>query len=273
MKVSVLMDDKGSEQLSLTAEHGLSYWIEYGGKKLMFDFGATSAPLENAKKLGIDISEADYMICSHAHYDHAGGFIPVMEQGLAKDLITGCHFFEDKYAFNGVKYTYLGTGFTKENLNSLDIRHIECDNTFELMPGCYVIGNFERKYPFETIPERFVKESATGFVRDNFEDEICLAFDTEKGVIVLTGCSHPGILNMLTTVNKRLGKPIAGVFGGTHLMEADDERIAKTLAEMKNLGVGILGFSHCSGKCVYDAMKEDGSIKSCHLATGDMILL
>lgn len=267
------MDDKGSEQLALTSEHGLSMWVEYNDTKLLFDFGSTSAPINNAEKLGIDISNADYMLCSHAHYDHAGGFIEVMNNGLAQSLITGKGFFEEKYGFNGVKYTYLGTGFTKEDLQKHGIKHTECADMLELVPGCYVLSNFERKYDFEKIPERFVKKTEEGFVKDRFTDEICLAFDTKDGLVVLVGCSHPGILNILSSVGSRLGKRIAAVFGGTHLMEADNQRIAFTLAEMKKLGVGIYGFSHCSGNPVHEAMAKDPSIKACHLATGDVLII
>lgn len=271
LKITVLMDDKGSEQLALINEHGLSMWVEYNGVKLLFDFGSTSHPLCNAEKLGIDISSADYMLCSHAHYDHAGGFIDIMKLGIAKKLITGKCFWEEKYGFNGVKYTYLGTGFTKDDLKKYGIEHIECADILEIVPGCYVLGSFKRRFDFEKIPQRFVKRAADGFVSDSFDDEICLAFDTAKGLVVLVGCSHPGILNILTDVHDRLGKNIAAVFGGTHLMEADDERIAFTLAEMKKLGVGINGFSHCSGHAVHAAMDKDSTIKACHLATGDVI--
>ena len=265
------MDDKGSEQLALINEHGLSMWIEYNGTKLLFDFGSTSHPLFNAEKLGIDVSTADFMLCSHAHYDHAGGFIDIMKRGIAKRLITGKGFWEEKYGFDGVKYTYLGAGFTKADLDRNGVEHIECSDILEIVPGCFVLGSFKRRFEFEKIPQRFVKRAADGFVRDSFDDEICLAFDTDKGLVALVGCSHPGILNILTDVRERLGKNIAAVFGGTHLMEADDERIVFTLAEMKKLGVGINGFSHCSGHAVHEAMERDAAIKACHLATGDVI--
>jgi len=273
MKVTILLEDRGTEHLALRVEHGLSMWVEYNGKKLLFDFSGTDAALENAKKLGIDISEADYMLCSHAHYDHASGFVPIMERGLAKSLITGRHFFEGKHIYDGIKYNNVGTGFTKKKLDEYDVAHTECGDMLELMPGCYVISNFERTHEFETLPKGYVKETEEGFVKDNVDDEICLAFDTADGLVVLVGCSHPGILNMLSTISKRLGKHITAVFGGTHLMQADDKRIALTLEEIKKMNIDLIGFCHCSGKAAYAALKADGNIKSCDLATGDVLVI
>lgn len=273
LKITVLMDDKISENHALSVEHGLSMWVEYNSLHVMFDFGASAMSLHNAIKLGINVGDADYMVCSHSHYDHAAGFSDVMQCGIAKDLITGRGFWNEKYAFNGTKYTYLGAGFGLDVLKRNHISNNICDGMMEIAEGCYVVGKFERKFPFETIPARFVKYCDGKFMKDDFDDEVCMALDSPKGVVVLVGCSHPGILNILDTISRRLGKKIAAVFGGTHLMEADNDRIDFTLSEMKKMGIGILGFSHCSGEHVCNAVRSDAALKGCHLAAGDVFFI
>jgi 7,8-dihydropterin-6-yl-methyl-4-(beta-D-ribofuranosyl)aminobenzene 5'-phosphate synthase len=239
----------------------------------MFDFGASTMTLHNAQKLGIDIGTADYMVCSHSHYDHAAGYADVIRCGFAKDLVTGRGFWNEKYAFNGTKYTYLGAGFGLNILEKNGISNNVCGEIMKIAEGCYVVGDFERKFQFETIPERFVNYCDGKFVKDDFGDEVCMVLDSPKGLVVLVGCSHPGILNILDTVSHRLDRKIAAVFGGTHLMEADDERINFTLSEMKKMGIDILGFSHCSGEQVRNAVRSDADLKGCHLAAGDVFIL
>ena len=85
------------------------------------------------------------------------------------------------------------------------------------------------------------------------------------------GCSHPGILNIISHVQKTLGKPIVAVFGGTHLMEAGEERIRQTMQVLQSLGVGTIGFSHCSGKSAEQLIHEDPKMSGCHLAAGDTV--
>ena len=136
-----------------------------------------------------------------------------------------------------------------------------------------VIGNFERRYEFEQIPDRFVLRKNDKWEKDDFSDEICLVLDGTEGQTVIVGCSHPGILNILTTVQERFGKPIRAVFGGTHLVEADEKRIRITLDKMKQMGVGLIGFNHCSGEELQTIMSQEAELKHCYLGAGDCIYL
>ena len=84
---------------------------------------------------------------------------------------------------------------------------------------------------------------------------------------------HPGILNILATVQKHFGRPIRAVFGGTHLVEADADRIRVTLDQMKQMGVGLIGFNHCSGEQLQQIMDQETQLKHCYLGAGDCIYL
>lgn len=270
-EIYTLMDDLGSEHLNLCAKHGLSFFIQTSNLNIIFDCGSDETAIYNAKKMNVPIESADYIVCSHSHYDHSGGFPDFVQHGIKCTLYTGKEFFEPKYAFDGVKYTYLGAGFDEELLAKNQICHKECRDFIKLSDDCYVFGSFPRTYSCETIPKRFVKGNLLQPRMDDFSDEVCLAISTSKGLIIVVGCSHPGILNMLKTISERLKKPIYGVIGGTHLVEADSKRIDFTISEMKKMGVKILGLSHCSGEAVRHAIMEDKEVKGCHFAVGDCL--
>ncbi len=274
IKVLTLMDNVASENKALRAEHGLSYWVEAGGRRFLFDCGQGAATLANARRLGARVASADFTICSHSHYDHAAGFRDMAEAGCGgKLLYTGPGFWERKYARNGVKYTDLSAGFDEGFLAEHRIAHCVCDGVLEVAERCWLVGGFPRVHAFETIPERFVKGEPPECVRDDFSDEVCLAMDTERGLVVLVGCSHPGILNMADKVHSALGRPIYAVFGGTHLVEADGARIAETVGALREMGLSVLGLSHCSGMAAEEYLRAEGNVAACHMAVGDSIAI
>lgn len=268
-RIFTLMDDKGSEHLQLSAKHGLSYFIQTPWTNILFDCGSDGTAIENAKRMNVPFQSADCVVCSHSHYDHSGGFPDFIEAGVKPLLYTGRNFFEPKYAFDGTKYTYLGAGFGEEYLAEHKVCHKECSNVLMLAKNCYLFGKFERTHPYETIPERFVRGNLPNCIPDDFSDEVCLAVSTSKGLIVIVGCSHPGILNMLTTISNCLKQPVYAVLGGTHLMEASEERISNTIDEMVKMGLKVLGLSHCSGDKVQCMIQDINSVSGCHMAVGD----
>ena len=274
LRVTTLMDNLPSENKALRAEHGLSYWVEAGGLRFLFDCGASDAVAHNAHRLGIPLEKADFTVCSHSHYDHAAGFRDLAERGLGGPaLYTGPGFWKRKLAFDGLKYTDLSAGFGPDFLAAHGVEHRECAGLLPLAEGCWLVGDFPRQTPFETIPARFVRGEPGAAEPDDFSDEICLAVDTPRGLAVLVGCSHPGILNMIDRVYRALGRPVYGVFGGTHLVEADEARIRATLDRLRAMGLRVLGLSHCSGQQAERCLAGADGVRACHLAVGDCLAL
>ena len=269
VSVKVLVEDTESEHLALGTEHGLSLYVETPQSTFLFDCGATGLAFSNAQKLHADLSAVSFVVCSHSHYDHAGGFpalLPIMRPGL---LYTGAGFWEEKFAASqkGGKYTYLGAGFGKKEVDAWGIRQRVVEDVVALDDSAWLMGNFPRRFPFETIPSRFVR--GEGKQPDDFLDEICLVLREDDGVAVVTGCAHPGILNMVVAVHERLGLPVRSVVGGTHLKDADDGRVDETLKRLAEMGMKRIAFCHCSGTRVRERLTDE--LKGCPVSTGDML--
>jgi len=274
LQIMALMDDKPSGRKGLIAEHGLSLFVRYDTRRILFDCGAGANTLHNAHALGIDLGGLDAVVLSHSHYDHAAGYRCLTEAGLGSGtLCTGPHFFEPKYSKSGVRYTDLSAGFDPVFLEKYGISHREVADVMRLFPGVWLIGGFPRVNAFETIPDRYVRQTPDGIRTDDFADEICMALEISGGLAVLVGCSHPGIVNMIGHVRQVLGKPVRAVFGGTHLLEAGEARIDTTICRLKDMGLELLGLGHCSGERAEDAAHCHGHVQGCHLGAGDCVFL
>lgn len=272
VSLKVLVEDTASEHLALGNEHGLSLYVETPQTVFVFDCGATGLAWENAALMHVDLGKIAFVACSHSHYDHAGGFPSLLKNVDPHTLYTGKNFWREKYGYEpeSKKYTYLGAGFSAEDLKRWQISHKVCEDILQIDDYCWLVGNFERKHAFETIPPRMV--CGTEGIPDDFSDEICLVVREGDGAALITGCSHPGILNIAETVYNRLKLPIYSIVGGTHLMEADEKRIEITLAELKKMKTRRLALCHCSGEMVRKRLKKDESLNGCLLSTGDMLL-
>lgn len=274
VRITALMDNDASEHKALVNEHGLSYLVEGQNLRLLFDCGSGPHPWDNAHRLGLDVAGVDAVVLSHSHYDHAAGYRDLLERGLGSGVLyTGPHFFEPKFAFDGLRFTDLSAGFGPDFLSARGVKHQVVEGMAQLAPGVWLVGDFPRRHGFETIPERFVRRTPEGFVQDDFCDEICMAIDTPEGLAIFVGCSHPGILNMVEHVCGLLNRPVMGVFGGTHLVEAGETRIEATIDALQARGLKVLGLSHCSGQGAECAAGRREGLLGCHLAVGTSIFL
>ena len=244
MRIKILLDDKNFNP-KLESEHGLSIFIEGKTSTFIFDCGHTGIAWKNAAKLNVDLTKINFAVISHSHYDHAGGFPSLINHVTPKILYTGENFWEEKFSRADDNFVYKSAGFTADDLKRWHVEQKICHDILKIDDEIFLVGNFERLTDFETIPKKFVR--GENKLPDTFDDEICVVLRGVEGLSVIVGCSHVGIVNIISTIAKRFSEKIFRIIGGVHLINADSERIDKTFTALKNFGVCDFKFCHCSG--------------------------
>ncbi len=257
--ITTLVENSGGQHKSLVAEYGLSFLIETKDSAILFDTGQSDRFLQNAYYLRKDpATEVTQVVLSHGHYDHTGG-VPEMLRATerALELHVGSGFFAPKYGVNGPALEYNGNCFCRADLEERGHAvHEHLSDVTEIADGVFVVTNFERSEDPDWANPRFVVAGPSGLEVDPFADEVAVVLKTARGVVLLVGCSHPGILNIIATVRARFSEPLYAVLGGTHLMEASGARLHRAVSAFASLENTLLGMSHCTGEAVMERLAE-----------------
>lgn len=259
LKIITLAENNNNDHESLTKEFGFSVYIENGNDKIIFDTAKAGEFLNNAKKLNIDLDQVDTLVLSHAHYDHCGGVMNFFNDYDAdgKTLFVKDNFFDladNKYYHDAVGqkldftdgtpgYFPVGIDFSREDLKAknVNVEYIDGD-AIRVGKNAFIYGNFA-----PGLDQKMLVKHNNEYVVDDFDEEIALAIDTEKGLVIVSGCSHNGILNIVNDIQERTGKKVYAVIGGFHLLDATEEKIQSTIDRFKELDVEKIGLSHCTG--------------------------
>jgi len=260
LKVYTLAEDYAGYNSPFWAQHGISFLIEVRindiKRRILFDTGSYAEPiLFNMKLLNINPKTIDMIILSHSHFDHTGGLLGIMKE-INKEIPIFAHpnIFKVSFAIEP-EFMYAGIpplrGGSKEEIERLGGIWILSKDPIQLMPGVFTLGEItkEEKVEFEkkvTIGLYRLEEGR--IIPDNVEDEIGLAVNTRKGLVIIVGCSHPGIVSMIQKAIKISGiNKVYAVIGGFHLIDAEDKRIKRTVSAIKELGVKKVYTGHCTG--------------------------
>lgn len=253
MKCKILIDNTPFGQYC--AEWGLAVYIEYNGKKLLLDTGASLLFAENAEKMGVDLSEIDFGILSHAHFDHSDGMDAFFarNQKAKFHLRAGCgeNCYDRKES--GMEYIGVRRGL----LGDYPERIVYVDGDFELMPGVWLIPH---KTPnLDEIGKRihmFTLEDGA-FVPERFAHEQSLVIETSKGLVIFNSCSHGGADNIITEVAATFpGKRLYALIGGFHLFRSTAQEVEALARRMAETGIERIVTGHCTGDAAAAILRE-----------------
>lgn len=234
MKLSVLTENTASQYF--LAEHGLSYFIEYDNKKILFDTGASDVFLQNAEKLNINTNDADVIVLSHGHWDHGNG----LQFTKNKPLI--CHPNSFIKRFRKGEEKNIGLELSLKEIKS-KFSLITSKEPYYIAPNIIVLGEIPRLNDFEAQATSFVDE----YGKDDFViDDTALAIIKNNELIIVSACSHSGICNITEYAKKITGiNTVKAVIGGFHLKKQDNQT-KKTIDWFKKNNVQRLLPSHCT---------------------------
>ncbi len=251
IQITTLSENTAIAKKGLLAEWGVSILIEGDGCKILFDTGATFSAAFNAITLGIDLSQIDKLVFSHGHYDHTGGLLPVLKL-VRKPLEIVAHpdIWTAKYARRRPEgeEEYIGVPFIREEAEGLGAFFHLSKEPIWLSENIVTSGEIPMVTEYEEIDSiLYVKEQGE-LKPDPLWDDQSLFIKSEMGLIVILGCAHRGMINILKHAQKLTGvEPVYAVIGGTHLMAASPQRMDSTIAELFGFGIQRLGVSHCTG--------------------------
>jgi 7,8-dihydropterin-6-yl-methyl-4-(beta-D-ribofuranosyl)aminobenzene 5'-phosphate synthase len=231
------------------AEHGLSIFMETDRGNYLLDTGQGKAIVNNALVLGIDLKTIKGIIMSHHHWDHTGGLGPVLDLKGAVDIYAHPDFFKESYSVTGNTARYIGVPYPRPLLEAKGATFKFSGEFRQIEPGLWLTGEVPRRTDYELGDGKQMIKSGEGYVKDDLQDDQSVVVETGKGLFIILGCCHSGIINTLSYIMEKMGRrPIYAVIGGTHLGPVSDTQRDKSIAALKGFNIERLGVSHCTGQ-------------------------
>ncbi|RPJ63472.1 MAG: MBL fold metallo-hydrolase [Dehalococcoidia bacterium] len=249
MEVRITTLSENTANYGVLGEWGLSILIEADGNKILMDTGLGMSTAYNADRMGVDLTGTSTIVLSHGHADHTGGLVDVLKKIGGASVIAHPDIWTPKYVQRSKDdFHYIGMPFTRKELESYGARFIFSDKPVHIAEHITTTGEIEMLTDYENIDGNMFVKVDEQMLPDKLADDLALVIDTEYGLVVVLGCAHCGLINNLRHAQKITGKEhIYAVIGGTHLFNANEERIRRTVADLKDMGIQKLGVSHCTG--------------------------
>ncbi len=249
LKVTAVVENTANQR-ALLAEHGLAFWIERSDRRILFDTGQGLALAHNAEHLGIDLSTARGVVLSHGHYDHTGGLAAAISSFRHTVIYAHPAAFRERF----VRHSNGEVRSVRSPVESFELLGPKVGRIVptpphgtELESGIRLTGEIPRRNEFEDSGGAFYLDKACAQA-DPIEDDQAVFVETGRGLVVLLGCAHAGIVNTLDHVCHLTGaKRIHAVLGGMHLLNASEDRLNRTIDRLRDLDVQRIGLAHCTG--------------------------
>lgn len=271
MKIYILTDNR-TKKRGILAEHGLSVFIKHKNINILFDTGQSDIYCRNAIQMGMDLSKADYIVLSHGHYDHCGGLIHFPQTDKTPTIFAHKDAFQKRYVINpnGRSHREIGIPWSLQDSSFISNNLTLTQKAVTIVPDIFLFGEIPSTTLFEGVPEGFFTGEEPNRLADMMADEQMLIFDTDKGLCVFLGCSHPGVVNCLNYALKQFpGKKIDTLVAGMHLDSVSPLRLQMTIQHIIDLGIRKVVPLHCTGIYAITEMMRFLRDKCLPLCAGD----
>jgi 7,8-dihydropterin-6-yl-methyl-4-(beta-D-ribofuranosyl)aminobenzene 5'-phosphate synthase len=278
LKITVLVENSVNvKKPSLIAKHGLSLLVEtkLAGVHSRFLMDAGPGPdiaLRNAGMVDIDIKKIDSIMLSHGHYDHTGAILQILKHmDHSIPVIAHPNVFNPKFAYKPA-LTSIGIEFDQPTIKAAGGELLVSRDPISLLSGVISSGEILRKTYFEKT-KGFWTVEYNNFIEDTIIDDQALFINVrKKGLVILTGCAHSGIINTVRHAKSITGiKDVYAIIGGFHLDQADDTRIQKSVEELKEIDLKRTYPCHCTGKKAISQLAKSFGDLCIPVHTGDSI--
>ena len=247
-RLTVLCENSVKTFSSLIGEHGFSCHIETDHHQFLLDTGQGLGIIRNAALLKKNLNDLDGIILSHGHWDHTGGLERILENTSPKKVYAHPDIFTLRYSEKDGGIKFSGIRQRRKYLEALGAEFILTKEFSEIAEGIFLTGEVPRKNDYEINPDsQFIFDENGERIPDPLLDDNTVVIDSPKGLVVILGCAHAGIVNILDFVTATLNKSIYAVIGGTHLKPANEDRLKRTIEVLKEYHIKHIGVSHCTG--------------------------
>lgn len=253
--LTILVDNLATE--GLRRAHGFSVWIEVARRRILFDTGQGAALMDNAASLGLDLGTIDTLVLSHGHYDHTGGVPVVLAQAPTVEVFVHPASTCPRYSIrngNAKPISMPTTALAALESHSAGVHWTT--RAEQLASGVGITGPIPRLTDYEDTGGPFFLDPC-GNEPDAIVDDQALWARTKRGVVVIVGCSHAGLVNTVRHALRLSGETrLHAVLGGFHLAEANERRLTRTMEELQAMNPDLIVPCHCTGNAAVERLEQ-----------------
>ncbi len=256
--ITCLVNDEVQPGSGLKAEHGLSFFVQADDQRLLFDTGPSGRVFSyNAIKLGLDLRGVSDIVLSHSHPDHSGGLRTALSLARGCKLFAHPAIFQERFRRRRWwRPKYVGLPLSQREIEEYAELNLS-SQPVEVMPQGWTTGEVAPRPEAEGRGARHLIHTSQGWAPDPYVDDMALILETPKGLVMMLGCGHAGLLNTLAHARRTFGGWIQAVFGGAHLLDLGEEEIDHIISILREeYGSPRLYLNHCTGNRALRALRR-----------------